>query len=207
MRMRTLRLILWIAVAIALFVVGAATVAMLATRDGELAQAGTAGISAGAPLGGSFSLVDQKGQPVTEALFRDRPSSVFFGFTHCPDVCPTTLMETTQWIEALGPDAERMRFVFVTVDPERDTPEVLDEYLSAFSHRIIGVTGKPDAVHAMVRDYKIVSRKVPLEGDDYTMDHTASVLLLDEGGSLAGTIARDEPRDSAVAKLRRLVAG
>ena len=135
------------------------------------------------------------------------PSAVFFGFTHCPDVCPTTLMETAGWIEALGADAAKMRFVFVTVDPERDTPEVMNDYIAAFSDKIIGVTGDPEKVHAMVKDYKIVSRKVPLEGGDYTMDHTASVLLLDANGSFVGTIARDEAPDAAIGKLRRLVAG
>ena len=206
--LRSIRVILWAAVAVALFVLGALTVSMYA-RSGGTRQAALSGnaISPGAPLGGAFSLLDNKGAPVTEAIFRDRPAAVFFGFTHCPDVCPTTLMDMAAWIEALGPDADRMRFVFVTVDPERDTPETLRDYLSVFSDRIIGVTGDPEKVHAMVRDYKIVSRKVPLEGGDYTMDHTASVLLLDADGSLVGTIARDEERESAMAKLTRLVAG
>ena len=206
--MRNIRLILWIAVAVGLFVLGAVTVGIYA-RNGGFGQAGLSGgsLSPGAPLGGAFSLVDQKGRPVTEALLRGKPSAVFFGFTHCPDVCPTTLMEASEWMKALGPDAEKMRFVFVTVDPERDTADVMDSYVTAFSDRIVGVTGEPEKVHAMVRDYKIVSRKVPLDGGDYTMDHTASVLLLDANGSLVGTIARDEERDSAMAKLKRLVAG
>ena len=131
---------------------------------------------------------------MTEALFRDKPSAMFFGFTHCPDVCPTTLMEMGGWIEALGADADKLRFVFVTVDPERDTPEVMNDYVTAFSDRIVGVTGEPEEVHAMVKDYKIFSRKVPLEGGDYTMDHTASMILLDANGSFVGTIARERGR-------------
>ena len=204
--MRGLRLTLWIAVAVALFVLGALTVGVISSRPGFL-LAGSDAMAPGAPLGGAFRLVDQDGQPVTEEIFRDRPSAVFFGFTHCPDVCPTTLMEAAGWIEALGPDAEKLRFVFVTVDPERDTAAVLKEYVSAFSDRIIGVTGDPEAVRAMVKDYKVYSRKVPLEGGDYSMDHTASVLLLDETGALVGSIATGEGEEAAMAKLRRLVAG
>lgn len=209
--MRILRILLWTAVAVALFFFGAATAGFVDLRNplGLQANAPSAGGSAvtpGAPLGGAFALVDNKGRPATEALLRDKPSAVFFGFTHCPDVCPTTLSDVSTWIEALGADAERMRFIFVTVDPERDTPQVMDAYVSAFSPRIVGVTGNPEKVHAMVKDYKIVSRKVPTANGDYTMDHTASVLLLDSGGGLVGTIARDESRDAALAKLRRLVA-
>jgi protein SCO1/2 len=201
MNLRPLRYGLWALVGLALFVVGALLVSL------RFEAGAPAGLQAGAPLGGSFSLVDQRGAPVTEAIFRGKPSAVFFGFTHCPDVCPTTLMETAGWIEALGPDADRMRFVFVTVDPERDTPEVMNEYVSAFSEAIIGVTGEPDAVHAMVKDFKVYSRKAPLDGGDYTMDHLASVLLLDEAGRLVGTIDREESRETALAKLRRLVTG
>ena len=205
--MRGLRLTLWIAVAVALFVLGALAVGVLSSRPGFMLAGSGGAIAPGAPLGGGFRLVDQDAQPVTEAIFRDKPSAVFFGFTHCPDVCPTTLMEAAGWIGALGPDAEKLRFVFVTVDPERDTPAVMKDYLSAFSDRIIGVTGEPEKVHAMVKDYKVYSRKVPLEGGDYSMDHTASVLLLDQNGALVGTIATGEGEAAAMAKLRRLVAG
>jgi protein SCO1/2 len=176
-----LRLALWIVVAVALFVLGALTVSIVASERGSWRGAA---VGADAPLGGRFNLVNNKGEAVTEAIFRERPSAVLFGFTHCPDVCPTALMEMSQWADALGPDANSMNFVFVTVDPERDTPEVLNEYVSAFSDRIVGISGEPAKVHAMVKDYKIFSRKVPLEGGDYTMDHPASVLLLDADGAL-----------------------
>jgi protein SCO1/2 len=205
--MRGLRLTLWIAVALALFVLGALTVGVFSSRPGFLLAGSGGAIAPGVPLGGAFRLVDQQGQPVTEQVFRDKPSAVFFGFTHCPDVCPTTLMEAAGWIEALGPDADKLRFVFVTVDPERDTPAVMKDYLSAFSDRIVGVTGEPEAARAMVKDYKVYSRKVALEGGDYSMDHTASVLLLDANGALVGTIATGEGEEAAMAKLKRLVAG
>jgi protein SCO1/2 len=207
--MRNTRFALWGAVGVALVVFLALSSGVFRfnnTPPAGVVNAGTS-LQHGAPLGGAFSLVDSKGQPVTEALLREKPSAVFFGFTHCPDICPTTLSEVSSWIEALGPDAEGMRFVFVTVDPERDTPEVMREYLSAFSDRIIGVTGDPARVHDMVRDYKIYSRKVPLEGGGYTMDHSASVLLLDPAGAFVGTIAQDESREAALAKLQRLGNG
>jgi protein SCO1/2 len=205
--MRGLRLTLWIAIAVALFVLGALSVGVFSSGPGSLPAGSGAGITPGAPLGGAFRLVDHEGRPVTEEIFRGKPSAVFFGFTHCPDVCPTTLMEATGWIEALGPDADKLRFVFVTVDPERDTPPVMKDYVSAFSDRIIGITGEPEEVRAMVKDHKVYSRKVPLEEGDYSMDHTASVLLLDANGALVGTIATSEGDEVAMAKLRRLVAG
>jgi protein SCO1/2 len=201
MTLQSIRFGLWALVVLALFALGALVVSL------KVAPSLSGAVNAGGALGGSFSLVDQRGEPVTEALFREKPSAVFFGYTHCPDVCPTTLMATAQWIQALGSDADRMRFVFVTVDPERDTPEVMNDYVGAFSDKIIGVTGEPPAVHAMVKDYKVYSRKVPLQDGDYTMDHLASVLLLDKNGNLVGTIDSKEPDEVAVAKLRRLVTG
>jgi protein SCO1/2 len=207
MPLKTIRLALWIAVAIALFVLGALTVAVFTGRETGPLQITTNQAQPGTPLGGPFSLTDSKGQPVTEAVFRDKPSAVFFGFTQCPDVCPGTLIDMTAWMEALGEDAERMRFVFVTVDPERDTPEILDEYVTAFSEDIVGVTGDPEAVRGMLRDYGIFFERVDLEGGGYTMNHTASVFLLDEEGALVGAISREEGRETALAKLERLVAG
>ena len=205
--MRNLRLALWLAVPVAIFVFGALAVGLVGGRNSGALQAGQSQLTPGGPLGGAFTLVDHQGQKVTEAVFRDKPSAVLFGFTHCPDVCPTTLMEMSGWVEALGADADKMRFVFVTVDPERDTPAAMRDYVSAFSDRILGITGEPEAVQAMLRDYKIPFSKAPQEGADYSMDHLASVILLDENGSFAGTIARDEDREIAVAKLQKLVAG
>jgi protein SCO1/2 len=170
-------------------------------------QRGGSERAAGAPLGGSFTLVDHRGEPVNEAIFRGKPSVTLFGFTHCPDVCPTGLMQMSRWAEELGPDADKLRFVFVTVDPERDTVEAMRDYVSAFSDRIVGITGAPDAVHEMVKDYKIYSRKAPLDGGDYTMDHTASMILQDADGNFVGTIDAAESSETGLAKLERLVAG
>jgi protein SCO1/2 len=156
--------------------------------------------------GAPFSLIDQKGEPITEAAFRGQPSAVFFGFTHCPEVCPTTLFEMDGWLNTLGDEGKDVRAYFVTVDPERDTAEVMNNYVSNVSARITGITGEPDKVLAMAKSFGIFWRKVDLEGGDYTMDHTASVILLDGQGDFAGTIAYQENPDTALAKLKRLAA-
>ena len=156
--------------------------------------------------GAPFTLVDQKGQPITEAAFRGQPSAVFFGFTHCPEVCPTTLFEMDGWLKQLGDEGKNIRAYFVSVDPERDTPEIMDRYVGNVSDRIIGITGEPAKVHDMAKSFGIFWRKVDLEGGDYTMDHTASVLLLDGTGDFFGTIAYEENSDTAIAKLKRLAA-
>ena len=163
--------------------------------------------SGGEPYGAAFALVDHKGAPVTEAAFRGHPSAVFFGFTHCPEVCPTTLFELDGWLKKLGDDGKNLRAYFVSVDPERDTAEVMNSYVSNVSDRITGITGEPDKVHAMAKAFGIYSRKVDVEGGDYTMDHTASVILLDSDGAFAGTIAYGENPDAALAKLKRLAEG
>ena len=133
--MSKLRIVLWIAVAVALFALGAISISGFSFLGKEGA---TAALKPGAPLGGPFQLVSASGEPVTEAIFRAKPSVTFFGYTHCPDVCPTALTDFAKWIEELGPDADKLRFIFVTVDPERDTPEVMREYITAFSDRIVG---------------------------------------------------------------------
>ena len=158
----------------------------------------------GEPFGAPFTLTDQNGQPITEAAFRGQPSAVFFGFTHCPEVCPTTLYELAGWLNTLGDEGQNIRAYFVTVDPERDTPEIMKTYITNFSDRIVGITGEPEKVHAMAKSFGIYWKKVETGDGDYTMDHTASVLLLDSGGDFAGTIAYDESADTAVKKLQNL---
>ncbi len=162
--------------------------------------------NAGEPYGGSFALVDQKGAEITEAAFRGHPSAVFFGFTHCPEVCPTTLFELDGWLKQLGDEGKDIRAFFVTVDPARDLPATMDAYVGNISDRITGITGEPEKIAAMTKAFGIFSRKVDLEDGDYTMDHTASILLLDGGGDFAGTIAYGESADTAIAKLKRLAA-
>ncbi|MBE7184935.1 MAG: SCO family protein [Methylobacterium mesophilicum] len=156
--------------------------------------------------GAPFTLVDQKNKPITEAAFRGQPSAVFFGFTNCPEVCPTTLFNMDDWLKQLGDDGKKIRAYLVTTDPERDTPEVLDNYISNVTDRVTGITGKPEDVAAMAKSFGIYAKKVPLEDGGYTMDHTASVLLLGPTGDFEGTIAYEENRDAAIAKLKRLAS-
>lgn len=159
-----------------------------------------------AAVGGPFSLVNQDGEPVTEALVAGRPYAIFFGFTHCPDVCPTTLAELTVALEELGPAADDLAVLFVTVDPERDTPEALKSYIASFSDRVTGLTGTEAQIADVVSKYRVYRRKVPSEsGNDYTMDHTAAVYLMGPDGRFRGTISYGEPQADALAKLRRLV--
>lgn len=162
--------------------------------------------NSGEPYGAPFSLVDETGAPITEAAFRGHPSAVFFGFTHCPEVCPTTLFEMNGWLEKLGDDGKNIRAYFVSIDPERDTPEAMKNYVTNLSKRIKGITGEPDKVYAMAKSFGIYWKKVDTGDGDYTMDHTATVLLLDGTGDFAGTIAYEENRDTAVQKLKNLAA-
>lgn len=168
-------------------------------------------VNSEAAYGVPFELTDQNGAKITEAAMRGKPTALFFGFTHCPEVCPTTLWELNAWMEEVDPNGDKLNGVFVSVDPERDTPEILGDYVSSVSNRIIGITGEPEAVFEAVRGYNIFYRKVPLDAKDpegdYTMDHTASVILLDKDGRFEGTIAYGENPETAVKKLQNLLNG
>ena len=153
-----------------------------------------------------FQLLDQSGKQVSEKDVLGRPAVFFFGFTFCPDVCPTTLASLTALLGQLGPDAERLRVFFVTVDPERDTPDVLKQYLSAFDPRIRGLTGTPEQVSAVTKALGVYAAKVKLDGGGYTMDHTAGMFLLDAQGRFRSTIAYGEEQSAALAKLKKLLA-
>lgn len=162
------------------------------------------------PFGVAFNLVDQTGAPVTEAAFREKPTALFFGFTHCPDVCPTTLFEMDGWLRQVDPDGDLINAYFVTVDPERDSPDLLENYVSAVTDRVIGITGEPEKVFDMARGFRIYFKKVPLEDSvdgDYVVDHYASIMLLNNGGRFKGTIAYGENPDIAVQKLENLIKG
>ncbi|MBI1619130.1 SCO family protein [Aquamicrobium zhengzhouense] len=158
-------------------------------------------------FGAPFTLVQGDGAPITEDAFRGQPSAVFFGFTHCPEVCPTTLFELDGWLSTLGDEGKNIRAYFVTIDPERDTPEAVHSYVSNVSDRITGISGEPEKVMAMAKSFGIYTKRVELEGGDYTMDHTASIILLNSNGDFAGTIAYEENPDNALAKLKRLAKG
>lgn len=182
----------------------AGLLAVMALGVGWLTFEWYRGTSGGEPYGAAFSLIDQRGDPITEAAFRGHPTAVFFGFTHCPEVCPTTLFEMDGWLEALGDDGKNIEAFFVSVDPERDTPDVMNNYVSNVSDRITGITGDPDKIAAMIKSFRIFARRVETDDGGYTMDHTASVILLDEDGVFHGTISYGENSETAVEKLRRL---
>jgi len=155
--------------------------------------------------GGDYALVDGTGKPFTPASLKGGPTMLFFGYTHCPDVCPATLSDMASWFEQLGPEGKPLRAVFVTVDPERDTPAIINDYAHAVSDRITAVTGSRPEIDKMLKAWGIYSKKVPLKGDDYSMDHTATVFLLDGEAGFEGTIAYEEDPDVAVKKLENLV--
>ena len=153
-------------------------------------------------IGGDFDLIDTTGAAVSEDLVRNTPYAIFFGFTFCPEICPTTLAELSGWINQMGPAADEMKFIFVTVDPERDTPDILADYVGAFSNRIIGLTGTSEQVDAAVKTYRVYARRVELDNGDYTMDHSAAILLFDQNGVLTGKINRMDNTDDALRKLK-----
>jgi protein SCO1 len=158
---------------------------------------------AAAAVGGPFHLEDQNGKPVSDQDLKGRPFLVFFGFTHCPDICPTTLFEMSQVMHVLGPDADRTAAVFITVDPERDTPAVIKDYLSNFDPHVRGLTGDQASVNAALKAYRVYAKKVPLDNGDYTMDHTALVYLMDKDGRFVAPFNVNRTPEAEAADLRR----
>jgi protein SCO1/2 len=163
-------------------------------------------LSAGAAdtLGrGDYALSATDGTTFTQRTLKGTPSAVFFGFTHCPEVCPTTLGDVAQWQEALAKNGKQLRVYFVTVDPERDTAQVLGDYVS-WVPGVVGVTGSREEIDKAILAIRIIAQRVPLAGGGYTMDHSASVLLFDDKGKLFEPIGYQEGYDRAIAKLNRL---
>jgi protein SCO1/2 len=155
------------------------------------------------PIGGPFNLIDQHGKPVSEQDFKGRPFLVFFGYTHCPDVCPTTLFEVSEVLRTLGPDAARTAALFVTVDPERDTPASMNDYLSSFDPNLRGATGSDEQIARIERAYRVYAKKVPGEKGEYGMDHTALVYLMDKQGRFVAPFSLRRAPAEAAADLRR----
>lgn len=162
------------------------------------------------PWGVPFSLTRQDGAPITEQAFRGKPTALFFGFTNCPEICPTTVYELTGWMNKVDPGKDKLQAYFVSIDPDRDTPAALKTYLTNASNRIIGISGDPEKVKEMARGFKVYFKKVPTDPNqpngEYTMDHTASVFLLDRQGRFTGTITYGENPDVAEKKLENLIA-
>jgi protein SCO1/2 len=196
MNPRTVRLLL----VMSAFVVGLIlcfAVVLLVTGRGPVP------IAAPAAIGGPFRLTDQNGQTITDGDLKGRPFLVFFGFTHCPEVCPTALFDISEILSKLGPDAEKVNALFITVDPERDTPAALKDYLSSFNPRVMGVGGDAEALAAVAKAYRVYYKKVPLKDGDYTMDHTAIVYLMDKTGAFVAPFSLKRRPEDAAADLRR----
>ncbi|MCP8897400.1 SCO family protein [Shinella daejeonensis] len=196
--LRTARTVLWTLVAVAALGVGWVYVSQTVLQPQPRTIAGSAYGT------GDYQLVDHNGEPFTYQSLLGRPAMVFFGFTHCPDVCPTTLADMTVWYERLGADADDLAAYFVSVDPERDTPEIIGNYVG-WTERVVGVTGDRAEIDKAISAWGVYARRVENDGDGYNVDHTASVFLIDPQGGFFGTIAYMENTETAIGKLRRLL--
>ena len=164
---------------------------------------GMRSVTAPATIGGAFQLTDQAGQSVTEASLKGKPTLIFFGFTHCPDVCPTSLFEISEVLRAMGKDADRVNAYFVSVDPERDTAAAMKDYLSSFDPHLKGLTGDEAAVARVISGFRVYAKKVPLKDGDYTMDHTALIYLMDRDGKFVAPFNLKRKPEEAAADLKR----
>lgn len=194
---------------IALVSLAACLVLLAVILAAQIAQRGPGvasdNVAAAASIGGPFRLVTQEGTYLSNDDLKGAPFAVFFGFTHCPEICPMTLSEMPVALKELGKEGERFRVLFISVDPTRDTPEFLARYLQSFDRRIIGLSGSEADVASVGKAYRAYWEKVPTSESDYTMNHTASVFLMDAKGEFFGTIAYGEDHESRVAKLKRLL--
>jgi protein SCO1/2 len=154
-------------------------------------------------IGGPFKLVGDNGKPITDQDMKGKPYLVFFGYTHCPDICPTTLFELSEVMRALGPDADKTRALFISIDPERDTPAAMKDYLSSFDPHVMGATGDAKAIDVAEKEFRVYAKKVQGKDGDYSMDHTALVYLMDKEGRFVAPFRLDRKPEAAAADLRK----
>lgn len=158
-------------------------------------------------IGGPFRLTAGDGRTVTDADFRGRWMLVYFGYTHCPDACPTALQDLANAVDALGPDAARkVALLFITIDPERDTPALIQDYVSAFNAPITALSGTPEQIAAAARAYRVYYAKHPRDDGGYDMDHSSIIYLMDPAGKLVGNFTHETPPDAITAKLKGVLA-
>ena len=198
--MRKLRLALWVVVGIA-----AIGLAMLLVNQRRTETPSSEQVTL-TSFGGPFTLTGADGQPFSSASLNGKPYAIFFGFTHCPDVCPTTLARMVKLRRQLNAGERPFEILFVTVDPERDTPAEVGKYAALFNSPITGLTGSPAAVEQVKKQFGIYSKKVPDGQGGYSVDHTSTVLLFDKSGGFSGTISPEEADSMALAKLKRISA-
>ena len=194
MTLKRIRLLLWILVAL----VGAGMAALLVRQ-----QIGHDSAEQAVAIGGPFSLMDSEGQAFSSAKLAGKPYAIFFGFTHCPDVCPTTLARLARLRRQLGRGEDSLAIVFVTVDPERDGPKEVGRYTALFNTPVIGLTGSPAQVEQVKKQFGIFSVKVEQPRADYSVDHSAATFLFGADGKFVATIAPNENDAAAMAKLKR----
>ncbi|WP_395621863.1 SCO family protein [Sphingomonas daechungensis] len=195
--MKRLRMVLWVIVALA-----AAGLVFLHFRPADDRQ--TKEPVTMVSFGGPFTLTGADGKPFSSARLNGKPYAIFFGFTNCPDVCPTTLARLVRLRQQIGKGDDAFEIVFVTVDPERDGPAEVGRYADMLGSPVIGLTGSPTQIEQVKKQFGIYSKKVPDEHGGYSVDHTATVLLFDRNGQFSSTIALEEQDAPALAKLKRL---
>ena len=196
-----LRLLLWIAVGIA-----ALALLWLTVRPPSPPRDIVANQTPLSALGGPFTLVGSDGKPFASTKLAGTPFAIFFGFTHCPDVCPTTLARLAKLRRQLGQGDDALAIVFVSVDPERDGPAEVGAYAKLFDTPVIGLTGSPAQVEQIKKSYGVYSAKAPQPGGGYSVDHTATVFLMDQAGKFVATLAPEEGDAVALDKLRRIAS-
>lgn len=167
------------------------------------AMGGVSKVAQPAAVGGPFQLTDQTGKAVTDKDLKGKPTLIFFGYTHCPDVCPTSLFEISEVLRAMGKDADKVNAVFISVDPERDTPATMKDYLSSFDPHLEGLSGDPAETAKVITSYRVYAKKVPTKDGDYTMDHTALIYLMDREGRFVSPFNLKRTPEEAAADLKR----
>ena len=208
------RVYLYLGVAVLIIIIGV-TLRFFASPQSMVSPAGVTVVDKGGreikgskppSIGGRFTLISQDGRPVTDADFRGKNILVFFGFTNCPDVCPLTLNNISRAMVLLGADANKIQPLFISVDPLRDTPNVLRQYLKHFDHRIIGLTGTPKQVVAVQRAYRIFAQRrnaVGAGSDDYLMDHTSISYMMGPSGEFKTFFSNGSTPEEFVTKIRQ----
>ncbi|TQF30142.1 SCO family protein [Bradyrhizobium sp. UNPA324] len=167
------------------------------------AMGGVSKVAQPAAIGGPFQLTDQNGKAVTDKSLKGKPTLIFFGYTHCPDVCPTSLFEISEVLRAMGKDADKVNAIFISVDPERDTPATMKEYLSSFDPHLEGLSGDPAVTAKVITSYRVYAKKVPTKDGDYTMDHTALIYLMDRDGRFVSPFNLKRTPEEAAADLKK----
>ena len=197
------RFVLVAALFAGLVILGAGAFLVLSLHETPRGAAGTLLASA---IGGPFRLVDQNGKAVTDADLKGKWSLVYFGYTHCPDACPTALNDIAIALDELGPHRDAIRPVFVTVDPERDTPEVLKSYVTAFNAPILALSGTPEEIAQAAKGYRVYYAKHPEAGGDYSMDHSSVIYVMDPEGRFTASFTQENSPEEIAERLKKLLS-